>query len=151
MTLKTLMLAALTGATLATAASAGTPIDGRWNCHENMNRNGLKGTIDSVTDFRPDGTLRMTLVMNAHKLVVPIRVEATYASHWKLVDGHLVENADSATVTLFKVAGIDKTDSDYSTDFKAELMAPGTPPQVTVVSENKFELTQPGRLTTCTR
>ncbi len=152
MTIPRMLFAAmLASAAFATAAVAATPIDGRWNCTEKMNRNGLKGTITSVADFRPDGTLSTVLVMQAYKLIVPIHVEARYSARWQLVDGRLIEQAESATVTAFTIAGVDSLQSEHAAEFKNELMTPGAAPQVHVVSENQFELRQPSRVTVCTR
>lgn len=151
MSLKALALTGVVASFLTATAAPAASIDGRWSCHENMNRSGLKGTISSVVDFRPDGTLHLSLAMDAYKLVVRVYAEANYVSHWHLEGNRLIERADSATVTKFTVAGLDKTDSDYATDFRSELMAPGTPPEVVFLADNRMEMRQPGRVTSCTR
>lgn len=148
---KTLTRAGLAATLVTGTALSASPIDGRWNCHEQMNRNGLKGTIDSVTDLGPDGKMRMALVMNARKVVVPVRAEATYSARWKLEGGKLYEQAEGAQVTSFTIAGVDSLDSEHAADFKAEMLTPGTPPDVVILSDNKIEFRLPDRLTTCTR
>ncbi|PIE08131.1 MAG: hypothetical protein CSA74_03815 [Rhodobacterales bacterium] len=155
MTMKHFGRMALTGAllalTLPLAAEAGQSIEGRWNCHENLNRNGLKGTVDSAVDFRADGTLYTALVVQAHKVVVPVRIEATYQAKWRLDGSKLIEQATGAQITAFTIAGVDSSEGENAADFKKELMTPGTPPDVVFVSDNQFELRQPGRVTVCKR
>ncbi len=151
MKMKKTLLAALAGIVLATSASA-SPIDGKWACHENMDRNGLKGTIRSSVDFRPDGLFLAAMAMDLRKLVVPIKVVLLYQANWTYRDGKLFETPKSVRIDSFTVVGADMMGGDMAKELEADLMrTDGVPPDVVVISENNFELRQPGRVVSCTR
>lgn len=144
-----LLAAAITLAT-ATSAFAG-PIEGRWNCVEKLNKNGLKGTVNSTIDFSPDGKMNATFNMDMRKVVVKIDAIAKYNATYKVTNNQLIENALGIKITKFDVAGIDMRDGDLAADLAADLMRKdGTPPTV-AISGNKMQLQQPGRLISCTR
>ena len=149
--MKRIVLGALAGLALASSAAA-APVDGKWTCRENMNRNGLKGTIVSSVDFRADGLFLAAMSMDLKKIVVPIKVQAQYQANWTYKDGKLFEIPRSVRIESFTVAGANMMGGDMAKDLEADLMrTDGTPPDVVVVSDTKMELRQPGRVISCAR
>lgn len=143
-------LVTLGALTMATTAF-GDSIEGRWNCTEKMNRNGLKGTISSTIDFKSNGTMSAVFNMDMRKVVVKIDATAKYNASYKVSDNKLIETPTSVSITKFDVAGIDMHDGDLAKDLQADLMRKnGTPPTVSI-SGSKMELRQPDRLISCSR